>query len=151
MASKTEEPNVGVWIFLDDSNLWIEGKKLRGELINNTYFKEDPRGRFNLEELKACVRARPGKRRIETAYLYGSEPPSVQRYWDSARNNGWTVKVRLGKWLRWRRIQMDLRDQRIYFTRSFTAASKTKRRRWTAPYPLTSPGPVRTRSRASWS
>ena len=34
---------IGVWIFLDDSNLWIEGKKLRGSLINNKYFKEDPR------------------------------------------------------------------------------------------------------------
>jgi hypothetical protein len=34
---------VGVWMFLDDSNLWIEGKKLRGELMNNKFFKEDPR------------------------------------------------------------------------------------------------------------
>jgi len=80
MASATEQ-NIGIWIFLDDSNLWISSKKLQGEQLNHQFFNEDPRGRIDLGRFSTWALE---KRPLKKAILFGSEPPPIDTYWNSA-------------------------------------------------------------------
>lgn len=80
MASATGQ-NIGIWIFLDDSNLWISSKKLQGEQLNHQFFNEDPRGRIDLGRFSTWALE---KRPLKKAILFGSEPPPIDTYWNSA-------------------------------------------------------------------
>ena len=79
----------GLWVFLDNSNLWIETKKCYGLRLKNKFYKEDPRVRIDPRKL---VTALLGSRQVEEAILYGSEPPAVVSYWEHAKKKNWIVK-----------------------------------------------------------
>ena len=83
-------PSSEVWIFVDDSNIWIEAKKLGSKL---KHFKtgEDHRIRIDMGKL-ADVLARG--RTIRQGTLYGSEPPPVDTVWSKIRSKGWKVVTR---------------------------------------------------------
>ena len=87
MSFNTEK-NVGVWVYLDDSNLWISSKKLQGEKLKNQFFNEDPRGRIDLGKLLLWALER---RPLEKAILYGSEPPPTDSYWKLAEKYRFSV------------------------------------------------------------
>ena len=77
----------GIWIFVNDSNIWIEAKKLQSK---QKMFKtsEDHRVRMDMGKL-ADVLAK--QRPIIEGNLYGSEPPSIDTVWKRIREQGWKV------------------------------------------------------------
>ena len=76
-----------VFIYVDDSNMWIEGKKLAAEQAN---FKcvEDPRLRMDMGKVADFVAE---GREIACNNLYGSEPPPIDTVWEKSRRHGWDV------------------------------------------------------------
>jgi len=78
-----------VHIFLDNSNLWIEGQRKAANPLAPTRHKN---GSFRLDfgELLAYVSK---GRKIKEARLYGSEPPPNDTVWEKARKEGFTVNV----------------------------------------------------------
>ena len=77
----------GIWIFVNDSNIWIEAKKLQSK---QKMFKtsEDHRVRMDMGKL-ADVLAK--QRPIIEGNLYGSEPPSIDTVWKRIHEQGWKV------------------------------------------------------------
>ena len=84
---------------LDDSNLWIEGKKLAGKSLkdpNLTPNQEiiDPRYRIDLGTLIEVIlseRANPPSDVV--GCLFGSKPPPNDSVWKAAINKKWTTKI----------------------------------------------------------
>ncbi|XP_071085653.1 uncharacterized protein [Haliotis cracherodii] len=78
----------GIWIFLDDSNFWIEAKKVKGYRLNKS-FTEDPRLRIDVGGLANLI---SNGRVVNHATLYGSEPPPVDTVWKKIEEKGWEIK-----------------------------------------------------------
>jgi hypothetical protein len=57
----------GVWIYLDNSNSWIEAK--RKQMMDKKAAKEDPAVRIDFDKLEEIVAQ---GRRVEGKFLYGS-------------------------------------------------------------------------------
>ena len=76
--ASTQEPLPGIWIFVDDSNIWIEAKKLQSEK-RHLKTKEDHRVRIDVGKLADAV---ADGRPIKKGLLYGSEPPPVDTVWE---------------------------------------------------------------------
>ena len=79
----------GIFIFVDDSNIWIEAKKLQSKLKR---FKtgEDHRVRIDVGKLADVIAV---SRPIQQGTLYGSEPPPVDTVWQKIRDCGWRVQT----------------------------------------------------------
>ena len=88
---KPKVPDHGehVFIYVDDSNMWIEAKKLAAKQGN---FKcvEDPRLRMDMGKVAEFVAK---GREIACDNLYGSEPPPIDTVWETMKRYGWEVKV----------------------------------------------------------
>ena len=80
-ASIHEELPGGIWIFVDDSNIWIEAKKLQSEK-RKLKTKQDHRVRIDVGKLADAV---ADGRIIRKGLLYGSEPPPVDTVWEKIR------------------------------------------------------------------
>lgn len=78
-----------VFIYVDDSNMWIEAKKLAAKQGN---FKcvEDPRLRMDMGKVAEFVSK---GREIACHNLYGSEPPPRDTVWEKMKKCGWKVKL----------------------------------------------------------
>ena len=78
----------GIHIFVDDSNIWIEAKKLHAKKFET--IREDPRVRLDMGKLAdVLANGRP----VEQEILYGSEPPPIDTVWKKIEEKaGWTVK-----------------------------------------------------------
>jgi hypothetical protein len=82
-----------VWIFIDNSNLWIEGKKFAARTLG-LITPEDPRCRVNIGDLDNVICSNsPGnlKRVVQQGTLYGSEPPPLDTIWKKIREAGYKV------------------------------------------------------------
>ena len=82
-------PVRGVWIFVNDSNIWIEARKLQSK---QKMFKtsEDHRVRMDMGKLAdVLAKGRP----IHQGILYGSEPPSIDSVWEKIHEQGWKVNL----------------------------------------------------------
>ena len=77
----------GIWIFVDDSNIWIEAKKLQGQ-AKGFKSNEDHRVRIDMGKLADLI---ADGRRVQEGVLYGSEPPPVDTVWKKIREKGWKV------------------------------------------------------------
>ena len=86
-AFQTQPPKV--WIYVDDSNLWIQGKKAYAE-AHNLLTSEDPRARFDIGQLNEVVAE---GREVGGRTLYGSKPPPVDTVWAKMEEQGWNVKI----------------------------------------------------------
>ena len=84
----TEPPKV--WIYVDDSNLWIEGKKAYAE-AHKLLTSEDPRARFDIGKLHEVVAE---GREVGGRILYGSKPPPVDTVWARVEEQGWKVDIK---------------------------------------------------------
>lgn len=75
--------------FIDDSNLWIEAKKVAavGKLKDTG---SDPRLRVDLGQLVDAICKR---RRLVDSYLFGSKPPPNDSVWNAARQRKFKVEV----------------------------------------------------------
>lgn len=73
--------NKPIWIFVDDSNIWIEAKKLVCKL-KGFKAKDDRRLRIDVGKLTDVVAA---DRPVKHGILYGSEPPKIDTVWKKLR------------------------------------------------------------------
>ena len=78
-------PSRDVFVYMDDSNLWIEAKKQLG-----SRGKEDPGIRIDVGNILHVLAK---GRNVVSAKLYGSEPPPVDTFWAKAEERGWKVFV----------------------------------------------------------
>ncbi len=77
----------GIYIFVDDSNIWIGAKALQSKLRR---FKtvEDHRLRIDIGKLTDVL---ADGRSVDQGVLYGSEPPPVDSVWNKIKEQGWRV------------------------------------------------------------
>lgn len=80
-------PNEHVFIYVDDSNMWIEGKKLAAKQANLKCV-EDPRLRLDIGKVTDVVAS---GREVAWGILYGSEPPPIDSVWEKIKKHGWKV------------------------------------------------------------
>ena len=81
--------NEHVFIFVDDSNVWIEAKKLAAKKLNLKSV-EDPRLRMDIGKITDVV---ANNRKVAWGTLYGSEPPPLDSVWQKIKKRGWKVFV----------------------------------------------------------
>ena len=77
------------FIYVDDSNMWIEAKKLAAKQLNLKCV-EDPRLRLDVGKVSDVVAS---GREVAWGVLYGSEPPPIDTVWEKIRERGWEVKT----------------------------------------------------------
>jgi uncharacterized LabA/DUF88 family protein len=79
-----------VYIFVDNSNLWIEGKKVSGRRSKPAV----PSNRFyRIEYGKLLQHVLDGRDLAAVPKLYGSEPPPNDSVWKIIRSKGFDVNV----------------------------------------------------------
>ena len=78
-----------VWIFADDSNMWIEAKKHAGKKFEGC--EEDPRVRIDVGRLMYVV---AGEREVKKATMYGSKPPPNDSVWNKMRERNWSLDIK---------------------------------------------------------
>ena len=76
-----------VFIYVDDSNMWIEGKKFAAKQANLKCV-EDPRLRLDIGKVTDVV---ANKRDVAWGILHGSDPPPIDSVWNKIRQRGWQV------------------------------------------------------------
>jgi len=78
------------YVFVDNSNLWIEGKKVAGRhskpAVPSNY-------RYRIEYGKLLEHVLDGRELAAVPKLYGSEPPPNDSVWKIIRAKGFDVKV----------------------------------------------------------
>ncbi len=80
----------GIWIFADDSNIWIEAMKLKGKQ-KGFKTKTDPRLRIDVGKLADQIAA---DHPVAKGVLFGSEPPPVDTVWENIREKkNWEVRT----------------------------------------------------------
>ena len=81
-----------VSIFVDDANLWIEGKKAYAK-EKGLDTPEDPRARFNIGRVTEVVAA-SREDQIKRITLYGSRPPEVDTVWKKMKEHNWKLDIK---------------------------------------------------------
>ena len=81
------EDNDHVFLYVDDSNMWIEAKKLAANKLKLKCV-EDPRLRLDIGKVTDVV---ANDRKVAWGILYGSEPPPIDSVWQKIRERGWKV------------------------------------------------------------
>lgn len=85
-----------IYIYIDNSNLWIQGRKTHAALKLNT--DDDPTWRFDAGKLKSIlltkcsIEKEPEQKNVIT-YLYGSTPPPVDTVWEAFGHRNVNVKT----------------------------------------------------------
>ncbi len=77
-------------VFVDDSNLWIEGQKYAARKLQLKDVDKDPRYRVDLGKFLDLV---VGERTVADAFLYGSKPPPNDSVWKAAKERNFNVEV----------------------------------------------------------
>lgn len=88
-GSKSSSSNAGIWIFVDDSNIWIAAKKLASR-VKHLKTNEDHRVRIDIGMLTTVV---ADGRPVAQGFLYGSEPPPVDTVWEKIRSQHFEVST----------------------------------------------------------
>ena len=83
LCGQQDQEKEMVFVYMDNSNTWIEAKKLLG-----SKGQEDRRVRIDVGELLKVVAK---GRHVAEANLYGSEPPPLDTVWEKMREKGWKV------------------------------------------------------------
>ncbi len=82
--------NKSVYVFVDNSNLWIEGKKVSGRSRN----PEVPSNyNYRIEYGKLLNHIIGTRQLADVPKLYGSEPPPNDSVWKMIQSKGFDVKV----------------------------------------------------------
>jgi len=76
-----------VYLFVDNSNVWIEGKRVAGKI-----FGEDKRDAWRLDFGK-LLRFVGSGRTVYSARLYGSKPPPNDSVWAKAEQRGFVPTI----------------------------------------------------------
>ena len=81
-----------IWIFVDNSNIWIAAKSYIAKSKGFQKVKEDPRVRIEFGNLIDVIGQ---DRKIAKCFLFGSEPPQVDSVWQKGEENGFKVIIDL--------------------------------------------------------
>lgn len=77
-------------VFVDNSNIWIEGKKVSGQAltppVDSDYW-------YRLDAGKLLNHVLKGRKLAAAPYLYGSIPPPNDTVWEKIRKAGYDVKL----------------------------------------------------------
>ena len=93
-----------IWIYVDNSNIWIGAKKLASK-VKGFQSSKDHRVRINIGNLTDVVSK---SRDVKTGTLYGSEPPQIDSVWDKIREHKhWTVKTKKKSYLTHKEKEVD--------------------------------------------
>ena len=84
-----DEEHKYYYVFIDDSNLWIEGQKYKGRKLKDSGI--DPRYRVDLGRLLTLLISKDDQ--LVKAFLYGSRPPPNDTVWRAAREKNIVVDV----------------------------------------------------------
>ena len=105
VQTKTSEQtdSKSIYIFVDDSNMWIEAKKLSSKRLK-LKTREDPRIRFDIGKVTDAV-ARG--REVVHGKLYGSEPPTIDSVWRKIEDYGWKVVTTKSSYFTRKQKQVD--------------------------------------------
>ena len=76
------------YVFIDDSNLWIESQKVFGKRLKDT--DKDSRVRVDLGRFLNLVTK---ERDLVTPFLYGAVPPRNDTVWKAAREKNYVVQT----------------------------------------------------------
>lgn len=79
-----------VYVFVDNSNLWIEGKKLSGRRSKPAVPSNHL---YRIEYGQLLKHVLDGRNLAAIPKLYGSEPPPNDSVWKMIRSKGFDVKV----------------------------------------------------------
>jgi uncharacterized LabA/DUF88 family protein len=79
-----------IYLFVDNSNLWIEGKKVSGRQQNPPV---PSNYRYRIEYGKLLSHVIDGRQIGDVPRLYGSEPPPNDSVWKIIRSKGFDVNV----------------------------------------------------------
>ena len=93
-----------VWIYVDDSNLWISGKKAYAE-AHKLLTSGDPRARFDIGYLNEVIAE---GREVSSRTLYGSRPPPVDTVWAKIEEQGWKVDIKQKRYHTGKEKQVDV-------------------------------------------
>ncbi|XP_019630921.1 PREDICTED: uncharacterized protein LOC109474889 [Branchiostoma belcheri] len=93
-SSSTSEKG-GLYVFVDDSNIWIEGKKAAVKQ-KKLACDEDPRLRIEYGNFIDVLSSKERQMSsvIEIANMYGSIPPPNDSLWDKMKEKGWKVDLK---------------------------------------------------------
>lgn len=97
-------PSLPVWIYVDNSNIWIGAKHLANK---EKHFKssQDHRVRISIGNLTDVVSK---SREVKKGTLYGSEPPQIDSVWDKIRQHKhWEVKTKKKSFLTHKEKEVD--------------------------------------------
>lgn len=86
-----KEESGGVYVFIDNSNLWINAKTVAKQryMITN----EDHRVRIEIGKLTEYV-SQGRKDKVRNVLLCGSRPPPADTIWKKMRDHGWDVVIK---------------------------------------------------------
>ncbi len=79
-----------VHVFVDNSNVWIEGKRISGRLVKP---RVDLNHRYRIEFGKLLGHVMDGRELASVPKLYGSEPPPNDSVWNIIKAKGFDVKI----------------------------------------------------------
>jgi uncharacterized LabA/DUF88 family protein len=82
--------NQSIYVFVDNSNLWIEGKKASGKTKNPPI---PSNGSYRVEYGKLLNHILDNRPLGDVPKLYGSEPPPTDSVWKIIKAKGFDVKV----------------------------------------------------------
>ena len=103
-CSVAAAPSLPVWIYVDNSNIWIGAKYLANK---EKHFKssQDHRVRISIGNLTDVVAK---SREVKMGTLYGSEPPQIDSVWEKIRKHKhWTVKTKKKSFLTHKEKEVD--------------------------------------------
>lgn len=99
-----DTPLPPIWIFVDNSNIWIGAKYLANK-VKGFKSSKDHRVRLNIGKLTDVVSK---KRRVKKGMLYGSEPPQIDSVWEKIREHkGWDVQTKKKSFLTHKEKEVD--------------------------------------------
>jgi hypothetical protein len=84
---------MAIYVYVDNSNLWIEGQRVAASIRNHVSLGEtlDPNWRYDFGKLYelAC----PQTEKLGRTSLFGSTPPLTDSLWKRADAEGWDVRT----------------------------------------------------------
>ena len=93
-----------IWIFVDNSNIWIQAKKLASK-IKGFKSDEDHRLRISIGGLTDVL---ANERQVKEATLYGSEPPKIDSVWEKIeQHENWHVKTKKKSYITHKEKEID--------------------------------------------
>ena len=80
----------GIWIFVDDSTIWLEAKRLQST-VRGYLTSEDHRLRIDMRKLANVIAS---DRHIKKGILYAAEPPPIYEVWRNIETKaGWDIEL----------------------------------------------------------